>query len=144
LEEALDGIFKGASNWSGLVIDIRINSGGFDEFGVAIASRLASSDYLAWEKAARNDVRDPDHHAPPQRLMVRVSQKAGFRGPVVLLTSPHGVSAAETFAMALLGRDPHVTRIGANTQGVFSDELVRRLPNGWTFGLSNEIYLTKE
>ena len=46
--------------------------------------------------------------------------------------------------MALLGRDPHVIRVGANTQGVFSDELARTLPNGWTFGLSNETYLTKD
>jgi C-terminal processing protease CtpA/Prc len=34
--------------------------------------------------------------------------------------------------------------VGANTQGVFSDELDRRLPNGWTFGPSNETYLTKD
>ena len=144
LQAALDEIFKDASHWSGLVIDIRINSGGFDQFGVAIASRLATLDYFAWEKVARNDIRDPDHHTPPQPITVHTSQRSGFRGPVVLLTSAHGLSAAETFVMALLGRDPHVTRVGANTQGVFSDELDRRLPNGWTFGLSNETYLTKD
>lgn len=144
LEAALDEIFKDASNWSGLVIDIRINSGGFDQFGVAIASRLATRDYLAWEKVARDDIRDPNHHTRPQPTMVHASERPGFRGPVVLLTSAHGISAAETFVMALLGRDPHVTRVGANTQGVFSDELDRRLPNGWTFGLSNETYLTKD
>jgi hypothetical protein len=33
-------------------------------------------------------------------------------------------SGAETFAMALFGREPHVTRIGTSTQGVFSDVLV--------------------
>ena len=27
---------------------------------------------------------------------------------------------------------------------MFSDVLVRRLPNGWRFGLPNEIYLTKD
>jgi len=129
---------------SGLIIDIRINSGCFDQFGVAITSRLATLDYVAYEKFARDDIRDPDHHTPSQPIMVNASHRPGFRGPVVLLTSAHGLSAAETFAMALLGRDPHVTRVGANTQGVFSDELGRRLPNGWTFGLSNETYLTKD
>jgi len=44
--------------------------------------------------------------------------------------------------MALMGRAPHVTQIGLNTQGVFSDVLGRRLPNGWRFGLPNEVYLT--
>jgi C-terminal processing protease CtpA/Prc len=62
----------------------------------------------------------------------------------VLLTSADSVSAAETFTMALLGRQPHVVRVGQNTQGVFSDVLGRKLPSGWTFGLPNEIYLTQE
>jgi hypothetical protein len=144
LQAALDEIFKDASGWGGLVIDIRINSGGFDQFGIAIASRLAALDYFGWEKVARDNVADPDRHTPPQPVMVHASHRPGFRGPVVLLTSAHGLSAAETFAMALLGRDPHITRVGANTQGVFSDELGRTLPNGWTFGLSNETYLTKD
>jgi C-terminal processing protease CtpA/Prc len=43
-----------------------------------------------------------------------------------------------------MGRTPHVTRIGENTQGVFADVLGRRLPNGWTFGLPNEVFLTPE
>lgn len=46
--------------------------------------------------------------------------------------------------MAVLDRDPHVVRVGSNTQGVFSDVLGRKLPNGWTFGLPNEIYFTKD
>ena len=33
-------------------------------------------------------------------------------------------------------------RIGLSTQGVFSDVLNRSLPNGWRFGLPNEIYFT--
>jgi C-terminal processing protease CtpA/Prc len=45
--------------------------------------------------------------------------------------------------MALMGREPHVVRIGLNTQGVFSDILDRPLPNGWRFHLPNEMYLTK-
>jgi C-terminal processing protease CtpA/Prc len=46
--------------------------------------------------------------------------------------------------MALLDREPHVVRIGENTQGVFSEDLGRLLPNGWKFGLSNEVYLTSD
>ena len=44
----------------------------------------------------------------------------------------------------MLDRQPHVTRVGANTQGVFSDVLGRTLPNGWTFRFPNEIYLIRE
>ncbi len=144
LEKALDAIFKDAAKWTGFVIDVRINGGGSDVFGISIASRLATQDYLAYSKVTRNDIHDPDHRTPPQPVMVHVSQRPGFRGPVVLLTSADSVSAAETFTMAVLDRQPHVSRVGANTQGVFSDVLGRKLPNGWSFGLPNEIYLTKD
>jgi len=144
LESALDDIFKDSAKLTGLVIDVRINTGGSDVFGVSIASRLATKDYLAYTKVIRNDVRAEDHRTPGQPVNVHVSSRPGFRGPVVLLTSADSVSAAETFTMAILDRQPHVTRIGANTQGVFSDVLGRKLPNGWTFGLPNEIYLTKD
>lgn len=144
LEAALDDIFKDSAKLTGLVIDVRINGGGSDVFGISIASRLATQEYLAYSKVARNDIHDPDHRTPPQPVIVHASQRAGFRGPVVLLTGADSVSAAETFTMALLGRQPHVVRVGSNTQGVFSDVLGRKLPNGWTFGLPNEIYLTKD
>lgn len=143
LEAALDEIFKDSSKPAGLVIDLRTSNGGSDVFGVSIASRLATQEYLAYDKVTRNDIRDADHRTAPQPVTVHVSPRPGFKGPVVLLTSAQSVSAAETFTMALLDRTPHVVRIGANTQGVFSDVLVRRLPNGWIFGLPNEIYLTK-
>jgi hypothetical protein len=144
LEIALDDIFKNSAQLTGLVIDLRINSGGSDMFGISIASRLATQEYLAYEKVMRNDIHDPDHRTPPQPILVHVSQRPGFRGPVVLLTSADSVSAAETFTMAVLDRHPQVVRVGANTQGVFSDVLIRGLPNGWTFGLPNEVYLTKD
>ncbi len=144
LEEALDDIFKGSARLAGLVIDVRINPGGFDPFGVEIASRLATREYLAYSKVIRKDIHDPNHRTAPQQIMVPVSSRPSFHGPVALLTSGDSNSGAETFAMALIGRDPHVTRIGTSTQGVFSDILVRHLPNGWRFGLPNEIYLTKD
>ena len=42
---------------------------------------------------------------------------------------------------ALMGRRPAIARVGENTQGVFSDVLSRTLPNGWGFGLPNELFL---
>ena len=70
------------------------------------------------------------------------SSRPSFRGPVVELISPLTISAGETFTQALMGRTPHITRIGENTQGVFSDVLIRQLPNGWRFWLPNEVYRT--
>jgi len=142
LEAVLTDVLAEPESMQGLVIDIRINPGGADPYGLAIASRLASTEYLAYTKETRNDTENPDGWSAGQPSMVSPREGAGFTGPVVLLTGPFSVSAAETFTMALMGRTPRVTRIGQTTQGVFSDVLGRTLPNGWSFGLPNERFLT--
>jgi hypothetical protein len=144
LERALDSIMADVKNRNGLIIDVRTNGGGSDIFGNIIAGRLTDKSYLAYRKVVRNDLDDKGGRTEPQDVMVTASSKQIFLGKVVLLTGNDSVSAAETFAMALLGRAERVMRVGQPTQGVFSDVLVRKLPNGWTFGLPNEIYLTKD
>jgi len=143
LEAALDTIFSGPKLKS-LVIDMRINFGGDDPYGLAIASRLAAGDYLAYTKQARAGPIDRTKWTPGDSSWIRPSSRPGFRGPVVVLTGPLTISAGETFTQALMGRTPHITRIGENTAGLFSDVLGRRLPNGWTFGLPNEVFRTPE
>ena len=142
LEAALDTIFTGADTWRGMVIDVRINGGGADPYGLTIASRLATQPYLAYTKEARLDPMDPSKWTPGQDSRVVPATRPGFKGKVVLLTGVLSISAAETFTQALMHRTPKVTRVGENTQGVFSDVLVRSLPNGWRFGLPNERFVT--
>jgi C-terminal processing protease CtpA/Prc len=144
LEAALDEILANADKLNGLIVDVRINYGGSDVLGVAVASRLAPHDYLAFVKKARNDPADPSRFTEPQATRVRVSARPHFHGNVVLLTGSNTVSAGETFTMALMDRTPEVTRVGQNTQGVFSDQLTRRLPNGFRFALPNEVFLTED
>ncbi len=141
LRAALDTIFSGTRGMRGLVLDVRFNGGGSDVFGLEIAARLATVPYVAYAKAARADTAEASKLTPPQPDTVR-PQEPGFRGRVVELISRYSVSAAETFTQALMSRRPAIQRIGENTQGVFSDVLVRRLPNGWLFGLPNELFLT--
>ncbi|MGH3859249.1 S41 family peptidase [Actinokineospora sp.] len=62
---------------------------------------------------------------------------------MVLLTGGSTISAGETFTQATLGRTSQPVRIGAHTQGVFSDVMERTLPNGWKFILPNERFLTR-
>jgi Peptidase family S41 len=144
LEKALDSIMADAKNRKGLIIDVRTNPGGSDIFGNIIAGRLTDKSYLAYRKVVRNDLDDKGGRTLPQDVMVTASSSQVFLGKVVLLTGNDSESAAETFAMALLGRASRVIRVGQPTQGVFSDILTRKLPNGWTFGLPNEIYLTQD
>ena len=143
LEAALDTIFSDTSLKS-LVIDVRLNFGGADPYGLEIAARLANTEYLAYTKEAVANPGERAKWTPGDPSWVRPSARPGFRGSVVELTGPLTISAGETFTQALMGRTPHITRVGENTQGVFSDVLGRRLPNGWHFGLPNEVYRTPE
>ncbi len=143
LESALDAIFSD-SQLQALVIDARLSFGGSDELGLAIARRLATSEYLAFTVQARADPVNREQWTPGYPVVIQPSPRPGFRGPVVELIGPITMSAAETFTEALMGRTPHITRIGEDTQGVFCDVLDRHLPNGWTFGLPNAIYRTPD
>ena len=49
------------------------------------------------------------------------------------------VSAAEILVLCLRAL-PNVTHLGDTTRGALSDMLWKRLPNGWTVSLSNEVY----
>lgn len=146
LQDSLDTIFAKKKALSGLIIDVRLNKGGDDPLGIEIASRFTEKTYLAYNKAARRNTSldEPLELTAKQSTWVVPSSGARFTGQVVLLTGPDTVSAGETFTMALMGREPHVVRVGLNTQGVFSDVLNRHLPNGWRFGLPNEVYFDAE
>ncbi|WP_235619082.1 S41 family peptidase [Embleya scabrispora] len=146
---ALDDIItsarvSGPTAWRGLIVDDRVNSGGADPLGLQIAARLTDRPYLAYIKQARNDPDDARAFTRPQPFRVEPAVHVPrYTGPVALLTAGSTVSAGETFAQALIGRPTTTTRIGDNTQGIFSDLLGRLLPNGWQFSLSNERFLTR-
>ncbi|GAX58354.1 peptidase [Streptomyces olivochromogenes] len=98
---------------------------------------------MAYAKRARNDPTDPGRHTHPQPVRVQPApDRFRYTGPVAVLTGGETYSAGETLTQALIQRPARTVRIGQNTQGVFSDVLERILPNGWTFGLPNEEYLT--
>ncbi|MFF8774256.1 S41 family peptidase [Kitasatospora sp. NPDC015120] len=145
LERAVDALLDRprAAPLRGVVIDVRVNAGGSDALAVRLASRFTDRPYQAYRKVARNDPADPTAFTRPQPVTVRPAAGASrFTGPVALLTSGSTVSAGETFTQALMGRSPHITRIGENTQGVFSDQLPRRLSPDLVLLLPNEEFLT--
>ncbi|WP_443054236.1 S41 family peptidase [Streptomyces sp. NBC_00271] len=127
----------------GLVLDLRINGGGSDALALQVAECLTDRAYVAYVKRARNDLTDPGRHTRPQPVRVQPTpDRFRYTGPVAVLTGGETYSAGETLTQALIQRPARIVRIGQNTQGVFSDVLERILPNGWTFGLPSEEYLT--
>lgn len=140
LNNALDKIFQESSDMNGLVIDLRFNGGGSDSLSLAVAARLTSQAYLAYNKKAFHYLDGRMEWTKPLDVYVEPSDMSGYFGDIVLLTDKNTLSAAEIFTLALMNRTPQVIRIGDRTRGAFSDILPRKLPNGWLFGLSNEQY----
>lgn len=121
-----------------IILDVRFNGGGKDEVALALMSRFNSKRHLAFTKKARFQ----DRHTRPIKVYLE-STKEAFTKPVYVLTSGESASATEIMILSSLPLD-HVTRVGANSEGVFSDVLDKVLPNEWEIGLSNEVYLDTE
>jgi C-terminal processing protease CtpA/Prc len=147
LNQTLDKILTknrvtGPGKLRGLIVDLRLNGGGSDQLGLDLASRLTDKPFFAYYKRARNNPDNPAAFTAPQPLFVQPSERTKYTGPIALLTGGSQMSAGETFTQALMNRTPRPTRIGQNTQGVFSDALVRKVPNGWDYILPNEEFRT--
>lgn len=136
-DAAMDEALAALREARGIVLDLRVNSGGSDAVGLAIAGRLADRARVAFTKQARLG----SGLTAPYEVMVQPSARERFDSarPVVVLTSGLTASAAEVMVLALRVL-PNVTVLGQRTLGVFSDTLYRRLPNGWEFTVSNEVY----
>ncbi|MFQ5865287.1 MAG: S41 family peptidase [bacterium] len=141
LESGLDKIIQEFKDLDALVIDVRFNDGGYADFSRMITSRFADQKRLVYSKQARyggyNDF------LPLLNFYVEPAGALQFTKKIVLLTSGFTASAAEEFTLSLMPY-PYVTRIGEPTNGIFSDQLLRKLPNGWGFFLSNERYFSHE
>jgi hypothetical protein len=144
LDEALDTILADSQKWKGLIIDVRENTGGWAGMDVWLATRFTAEKYLAYTTETRDNLDGPLHFTPKQQVWVNPTTRPNYLGNVVVLQGRDSVSSGENFVLAMMGRKPAVTRIGENTQGVFSEVLERKLPNGWEFGLPNQIYRTAE
>jgi hypothetical protein len=147
LDSVLDDVFSAdrVKSWRGLVIDLSYNEGGDDQLGLQLAGRLTDNPYTAYTKAARNNPTDPTQYGRARVVTVTPTpDRPHYTGPLRLLTSDLTVSAGETFTEAMMARTPPATRVGTNTQGVFADDMARKLPNGWSFTVGNEDYLAPD
>lgn len=130
-------LLAAAPEMKALVIDTRVNFGGSDLAGYALATQLTSDPVEIGSKAVWEQGRW--HTDTP--LMIQPAAEHVWDGPVYLLTSGVTISAAETFALALSHFD-NVTLVGAPSNGILSDMSFLTLPNGWVASLSNERYLS--
>jgi hypothetical protein len=118
-----------------MILDIRFNGGGQDAVSFEILSHFND----APRNVALERLKGPEGLGPVQEVWLDAGEDPFLR-PVYLLTSPQTGSAAETLALASLSL-PHIQRIGAATSGALSTALEKKLPNGWDFAISNELFM---
>lgn len=130
----MDSIVKTIGSSKACIIDLRFNGGGFDDVSVEILNHFVNTK----TDISTKKVRLGEGFTEKQTLSLTPS-KNSFNGPLYILTSCATASAAE---LLVLGSKeiPNSKIIGSTTEGVFSDILRKKLPNGWTYGLSNMVY----
>lgn len=122
----------------GLIIDVRRNGGGDDKVGKAIADRFADAKRLYMTIQEKNGSGHGDF-AKPVKWYVEPTGPIQFTEPVILLTDFTSGSAAENFALAMRVL-PHATIVGDFTAGCFADADAAKLPNGWYYSLSINLF----
>ena len=137
--DAMETIVSDLSATEGLVIDIRINNGGYDLVSAAIASYFSDTPTEVYAKQARLGA----GREALRPVVIRPNTRATYTRPVALLTSHSTVSAAEAFTLMMRVR-PQTAIIGEPTAGAFSDMLEARVTSRLFFSLSNEWYLDNQ
>jgi hypothetical protein len=130
----MDSIAKTMGSAKAVIVDLRFNGGGFDDASIEILNHFATQEIDACTKK----VRLGKGFTEKQRMTL-IPATYTFSGTLYVLTSHETASAAEIFVLGSK-EIPNSKIIGATTEGVFSDILRKKLPNGWTFGMSNMIY----
>jgi len=123
-----------------LVIDLRMNGGGFDDVSLAIASYFVQSreKMAGIQNRIANDSIDNMVLGEQRFYELPEMQGEKFNGDLYVLTSRSTGSAAEMLVAYLLSI-PTTHIIGESTRGNFSSELWKKLPNGWHFSIANEV-----
>lgn len=134
-KKIMDSVIVKLKDVDGIILDIRLNGGGYDAVALEILNHFSANKMIAFNKKTWLG----KTFSEPTSIYLNPS-KERFLGPVMLLTSHNTASAAEVMAMAAMGLN-NFKRIGSSTEGIFSDILDKKLPNGWSFSLSNQIYI---
>ena len=130
----MDSIVNSIGNAKACIIDLRFNGGGFDDVSVEILNHFVNKETEICTKKVRLGKGFTE-----KQVMSLIPSKDTFKGKLFILTSHETASAAELLVLG--SKEISNSKIvGSTTEGVFSDILHKKLPNGWTYGLSNMIY----
>lgn len=139
LNHQLDKIFINFKDLDAIIIDIRFNIGGDDEFSEKIAGRFINKPMIGFYKQTMKN----GEFGKLDTIMLKPNGKEAFLNKVVLLTNDKSVSAADVLAL-MMSQFSNVTIIGEPSNGSYSDLYEKKLPNGWKVTLSNQRYFSAD
>ena len=139
---ALDKIAGDFKDLDGFIIDIRDCPGGDDSTAITIINRFCDRKRVAFHRKTKVGPGEDDFK-PRKTWHIEPEGDVQFTGPIALLTCDSVFSGGEAFALAIREL-PHVTIIGDHTNGIFSYELEKKLPNGWRYCLSYQKYFSAD
>src|SRR5436190_10391030 len=142
LVAALDAIARDFDTLQGIIVDIRDNPGGEDSLALAIINRLCDRRRVAFRRKTKIGAGKNDF-TPLKTWYLEPQGHNRFTGPIALLACDSVFSGGEAFALAIREL-PYVTLIGDRTNGIFSYQLEKKLPNGWRYALSYQVYLSAD
>jgi len=142
LTDALDKVGRDFNDLDGMIIDIRDCPGGDDDTAITIINRFCDRRRVAFHRTTKFGPGEDDL-SPLKTWHIEPEGDSQFTGPIVLLTCDSVFSGGEAFALAIK-QLPHVTIVGDHTNGIFSYELEKRLPNGWRYSLSYQKYFSAD
>lgn len=133
----LDSVFQNFKDSKILIVDVRDNIGGNDEFSYEVAGRFASKKAIGMYK--KNRIGGYEDFGEAETWYIEPKGNPNFLKPVILLTNDKTVSAADVFAL-IMKELPKVTIVGENSRGIYSDMYGFELPNKWLISLSHQRY----
>jgi carboxyl-terminal processing protease len=142
LKAALNKIGRDLRDLKGIIIDIRDNPGGDDDTVIAIADRFCDRKRAAFCRKTKIGP-GKDDFTPLKTWYMEPKGDTHFTGPIVLLTCDSVFSGGEVFALAMK-QLPNIKIIGDHTNGIFSYQLEKKLPNGWLYCLSYQVYMSPD
>ena len=134
IHQLMQKVMENFKDTDGMIIDVRLNSGGYDSVSLAIASYFTDEKKKVYSKKAKywaGETEEVDIYIEPS--------KQSYLKPVIVIAGDDTVSAGEIFLMTM-SKLSNVKLIGENSAGIFSDMLVKSLANDWSVSLSNEVY----
>ncbi|MGI9401468.1 MAG: S41 family peptidase [Rhizobiaceae bacterium] len=141
LARALKYVLEKFNDLAGVIIDIRDNPGGDDDILLETINRISAEGRVAFHRKTRKGHRQG--YSKLKSWRIEPKGRSAISAPIILLTCDTVFSGAEVFALALRELQ-NVTIMGDRTNGIFSYQLEKTMPNGWEYRLSYQIYYSAD